>query len=482
MTIHPTSGTITTVLDVDDGVAFTMDRGTFNVTPGALKPIQADRQRRFGGSEQVGELQDNGTIEWTANARGASSDASLTNLETLFSIIRGGRTDLFFEWRPENATNSTYYEVRGAATITPQYQWVMLAGSKLFKHTVQVPVAPLARGDAYDIALSSTSIPAVFALGSAITGTAPALADITIQSVNFSDFKASWGFFAWTQRPGSPLSSTIVPFGLAEAESQTLTTFASVADASGRGGNVAQVTTSGAGTGSIRTNVDPGQLVADDFSEDVLLEVWARVKLASTVVAPRVVLSYFATGDGTHHHPDGYSLEWGSAGRPLTYIGPSSPHYQMHRLGTVPLPVDKIAPSRWALLLSASWAAGSSGVLGFDYFMFNPVRARALGPTAKRDTLGVYPRFAYGTASTLKHLTLGQDLSGFIAIGSDPYSRVAGLGGSPIELPPGNVDLLVKVGTVPDDPGPATDQDVISIGSVSGNVRVTPRFYLVKGA
>jgi hypothetical protein len=63
------------------------------------------------------------------------------------------------------------------------------------------------------------------------------------------------------------------------------------------------------------------------------------------------------------------------------------------------------------------------------------------------------------------------------------FGRDSGLGGSPIELPTGNVDMLLKLSSVvPDDPTSDTTSEQISHTGVTGSIVVWPRFWLSKGA
>jgi hypothetical protein len=131
--------------------------------------------------------------------------------------------------------------------------------------------------------------------------------------------------------------------------------------------------------------------------------------------------------------------------------------------------------------VAASWAAGSSGNCGLDYLWLGPARQRALSPTGKPND-SYYPDFIASTADTQKRIR-GGDLSGLVASAAGNFGRAPGLGGSPIELPVGNVDSFSSMSTVvPDDPTSDTTSEQISHLTVTGSVVVWPRYWLSRGA
>lgn len=476
------TGTVTTVLDVEDATIFFSERDSFVVNPGAPKPVQAERQRRFGGWRKVGETHDNGTVAWTAYVKGTTFDLAIANAESLFALLRDQRQDLFFEWRPDGATASTFYEVRGPATMTPQYRWVSFQSNKFWKTTVEIPVGPIARGLPTSITLGTPTLPAVVQLGTAVPGSAPAIGDVTLRTGTGSGSAPVWALIAWTSRPSAPLASSSVPFGVIEAESGTLTTFAGTGvDATFRGSAGITVTAAGAGTASALYALDPSTLNVDDFTlSDVDIEVWARVKLASTLVSPKLTLSLqpFA---GTNFGFEQFSAEWGSAGK-LLVVPSSGTQFRATRLGTLSMPVDKVTPLKWNMKVAASWAAGSTGQFAIDYLVLVPARSRALSPSSK-PLDATFPKFIASNADTQKRIR-GNDLSGAVASAAGNLGRDSGLGGSPIELPPGNVDVLVWLSsTVPDDPTVDAQTQQLSHALISGSaVNAIPRYFLAKGS
>jgi hypothetical protein len=476
------TGTVTTVLDVEDVTNYFSERDTFNVIPGAPKPIQAERARRFGGWRKVGETHDNGTIAWTSYVKGTTADLALVNAEALFALLRDPRSDLFFEWRPEAATASTFYEIRGPASMTPAYRWVTFQSNKFWKMTVEIPVAPLARGLPSTITLGTPTLPAQIVLGTAIPGSAPALADVQIRTGAGAGAPPVWAMFAWWKRLATPLGGTGYPVGIIEAESGTaLTGFADTGvDATYRGSHGLTVTAAGAGSAQAFYPIDPSVLDVDDFTlSDVDVEVWLRVKLASPLVSPKLAVGLVPVA-GSNYGPLNYSAEWGSAGRLLTLPSTGSA-FRLTKAGTLSMPIDKANPRAYYVQLIATWAAGSTGAFAIDYLILVPSRSRALSPTSK-PLDATFPSFIITNADTAK-IIRGADLSGRVGIGGSTLGRDRGLGGSLIELPPGNVDMLMWLSNVvPDDPTVDTQahQSAFTLTATS-QLTVTPRFYLAKG-
>lgn len=140
-----------TVLDIEDGLAYRSERDTFAVAPGEVAAQMADSPRRLGGSRRIADRFPNGHITWAAQVIGATADAALANAEALFSVLRAPRSDLYFEWRPEGAAYSTYFDLRGSAKLTPTYRWIVFAQNKMWKVLVEIEVGPLVLYDSMDV-------------------------------------------------------------------------------------------------------------------------------------------------------------------------------------------------------------------------------------------------------------------------------------------------------------------------------------------
>lgn len=471
-------GTVVVLRDFDTGSAIQSVRDSWVVTPGARKPVMAQSQRRYGGSRQTGETHDNGSIGWSAQVFGATPDVCMATVEAMLGDLEAmvaGVQDVYVLWRPEGATVSTYYEVRGPATWQPNYKWAQFTGAGSIVVDIRIPVAPLAELAAYNITIPSTTLPASIQLASAILGNGPARASIALTTSGGSS-PPIWALLGWCKRPAAPLASSVAPFGvLDDTSAASVTTWASTADSFAFGGSALKTTTAGAGTASAVFPIDPSVLASDAFSRgEVNVEVWARIEIASTVVSPKMFLSLqpFA---GTSFGAEQFSAEYGTAGKPIT-LPSSGTRFRFVRLGTLNLPINTAQPLKHNLVIAASWAVGSAGQFALDYLVVVPVRQRALSPSGKAND-ATFPKFIASTGATTK--TIRHDLSGAVASGAGNPGRDAGLGGSLIELPPGEVDLVVKLSSlVADDPTLDASTEQEEHTGVTGTVRVTPTVWL----
>jgi hypothetical protein len=120
----------------------------------------------------------------------------------------------------------------------------------------------------------------------------------------------------------------------------------------------------------------------------------------------------------------------------------------------------------------------TSGGGGIDYLLLAPANARALSPTAKPNVGTSYPRFLDATAEATRRIR--SDLSGTYQDASDNGAEqsASGLGGNLLELPPGNVDTVVKLSSlVPDDPTSDTTTEQLA-HSATVHFAITPRWRL----
>lgn len=470
------AGTASVVKDLADEATYFAVRDSFQVKAAERKTVMAQQQRRYAGARAVGESHGNAAIAWKALVKAATPDGVNTALEGMLGVLEAARGDYFFEWRPDGATGSVFYEIRGPARWQADYSQIQYSGAGSVLVDVEIPVGPLARGVPATQTISSTTFPLHKTDLTAIGGDAPALCDVTVRSSGGS--APIWALIGWWKRPGSPLSGSVPPVGIIEAESMSgLSTWAAIgSDANFRGSNGVRVNTSGAGTASGYVVVDPSTLAADDFTTGTIdIEVWGRVELASGVVSPNLTLSLERNAGSAYGSPQ-YSQEHGSAGK-LLVLPSSGTRFRLTRLGTLTMPVDPAGPVKWNVKVAGSWAGGSSGNFGLDYLVFVPVRQRACGKTGVANDSS-YPKFISSTSDTSK--TIRSDLSGLVIVAGGVWGGVdAGLGGSPIELPPGNVDMVIVLSSVvPDDPTVDTSSGAKEHTGVTGSLRVTPRYWL----
>jgi hypothetical protein len=301
-----------------------------------------------------------------------------------------------------------------------------------------------------------------------IPGDAPSLGEISVTCAD----AAAWALLAWHNEVNVGVTN---PFRIIEAETGTdLTGWTSSADANYSGGNGLKRTVAGAESlGAEFEYAIPTNQPPEDFRRDTIdVEVWARVELASTLVNPRITLSSFS---GLYDSGLSYAHEFGQAGRAL--VKPSSgTSRRFVKLGTLTIP---IAFGSFFFRVDASTAAGSTGQFGLDYLLVVPANDRALGPTGKALNT-YYPRFLAAAGATRR---IRADLSGLAMIAGATYPPVTpgpGLGGSLIELEPGDLALIVKLSTlVPDDPTADTTTETLS-HAATVSVAVTPRYRLAR--
>jgi hypothetical protein len=128
-------------------------RDTLAITPPERRSSQADIHRRYGGAHIVGETHGNGAVEAEWYINGGSADASLALMEEFLHHLE--KTDEphhhFVEWRPDGASRSVYWEVRGATPWQPMYRWVEFSTTKTLHLKAGFITAPLALGDRYTI-------------------------------------------------------------------------------------------------------------------------------------------------------------------------------------------------------------------------------------------------------------------------------------------------------------------------------------------
>jgi virginiamycin B lyase len=173
---------VVSLLNLNDGVHYMMEAGTFQPIPPEPTPVLAQDQRRWGGSREVGEVHANGGIEWTAAVTASTEQEAIERVEALLAQLAANPYRSFVLWQVPGASHPTLFEMRGTGTWTPKYNVASFEGAQLFLFTVHVPVAPLAQGlpvQVYEKA--GLTLPAVIAL-SAIPGDAPAKAEVSIET------------------------------------------------------------------------------------------------------------------------------------------------------------------------------------------------------------------------------------------------------------------------------------------------------------
>lgn len=322
------------------------------------------------------------------------------------------------------------------------------------------------------------TLPQKLSLYGAIPGDAPAKGDVTVSTASAD--AAPFALAAWSPRAGASSLGSKVPFGIIEAEGGILPSGWSVtADADYRGGSGLQQTAVGSAISPIfSAEIDPATLIPDDHrQEEIDIEVWARFEIASSLTGLTIRTSVYPSLFGDYSLSR-YAHEWGTSGKTPT-MPSSGTRFRFMRLGTLTVPVRRVGgPVGWYLEIAPT-TTGGTGVLGLDYVIVVPVNARALSPTNKALNTS-YPRFL--PAGVTSNKTVRSDLSGLIGIpgGSGNQTTANGLGGSPLELPVGNVDMLVKLSSlVPDDPTSDTTSETLA-HTATVTVSPIPRFQYLR--
>jgi hypothetical protein len=287
----------------------------------------------------------------------------------------------------------------------------------------------------------------------------------------------------WSQQEGRGAAPAI---GIIEAEQRDpITCSANVAtataDANARLG-VALEWPVNAGAGSsfmfAEWLVDAAVATPDDYANgELAVEVWARMLMPTAGNAPLINVTLRLLDAGGSLSGVRYADEFGSVGR--TIPAGALATWGLYRLGTLRFVSDRKQPTRWRLGVTVD-ATGTAGTLGLDYLMLFPASSRALLPTGKPSTN--YPAFLPTTTEYTKRVAA--DLTGRVGAPSDRYLAPShGLGGSLLELPPGDTDIMVRLSNhIPDgalannNPG----QDGGAPGLQTVHLALTPRWYLAR--
>jgi hypothetical protein len=233
-------------------------------------------------------------------------------------------------------------------------------------------------------------------------------------------------------------------------------------------------------------SLDPSLLPTDAYAEgDRAIEVWCltRTDSSTKLVLPTIVASLApASGPG----PTRYTDENGSAGVivPTLAVAASTPGYRWTRLGTVHMPLN--SAREMYLTLTGSLAASSTGTgtWGIARVVLCPVRQRATLPTTKIND-STYPAWTNSTTETVKAVDSDLTTTAYQPSVSVVPVGDRSMGGTLIEIPPGNIDMLTLLAAlVPDDPYASTAIEYLTTGSPSATTvpqaavhfGITPRF------
>lgn len=199
--------------------------------------------------------------------------------------------------------------------------------------------------------------------------------------------------------------------------------------------------------------LDATLLGADDYSDgEAAIEVWAKIRADSNVTAPKI-LAWVNPGRRISTSPQSggfrYSAEFGSTYQDVINTGSN---FGTQRLGTFMLDAQQIGQGS-TLVVSMSWTGGTNDVW-LEHVILTPARSRCLSPTGKDSSEVDYPAWIYANDSQTEK-RVESDLSASVGSGDGRLARDHGLGGSLIEIPPGEfvVCPILEEGDPDDDEG-----------------------------
>ncbi len=212
--------------------------------------------------------------------------------------------------------------------------------------------------------------------------------------------------------------------------------------------------------------VSPHLLVPNDYSDSIEVEIWGRVRLSSLFDGGILAGIWDASIDGPEQATP--------VQRPTT-----NPSWELVRFGSKSLRIDPDAGGSSLIRLFVEIGAGTNGVVsGIDsIFMVNP-RERIALPTGVRslETGGWW--LGRSDASEESWRIITADLASSTWTRGARGAGSASPSGPPIELPPGQLSLLMAASKkVPNDPDPSysgVTSDVPYAGAV--HLAVTPRY------
>lgn len=180
------------VLDLNDANRrYWPTKDSFNITPAEKSSFSTRGRSRRAGSRKVWETLGNARVGVELAVVGTDASDALLRTSALLSLAEETNPGLAYEWRPDGAPRSTYYEIAGPASWTPTYSWGPFAGANALRVAVQWECAPLALAPTMDYA-EAFDDPAVISRYLGIgTGTAITSANGTISGDRLSPAGAS---------------------------------------------------------------------------------------------------------------------------------------------------------------------------------------------------------------------------------------------------------------------------------------------------
>lgn len=332
----------------------------------------------------------------------------------------------------------------------------------------------------------SRSQPAQVTLSGVVPGDVPALARVEITTKQ----ALAWAAVAWQATPAATtLSSSPLPraaFTVFNGNDDVSANRVGWSTVDATNNTIYTTTAAAASSYSCRYSLDPSLLPTDAYADgDRAVEAWALILTDSSnkVVAPTLTASLVpASGPG----PTRYTDEGGSAGMsaPTLASTATTAGYRWTRLGTLHIPLNGAREMHLVIAGQVTASSTGTGTFGIARVVLAPVRQRASLPTGKTAD-STYPVWTASTVETVK--TIESDLTTSVAQPSVSTVAVGdrSVGGSLLELPQGNIDMLTMLSAiVPDDSASSTATEYLTAGSPTAttvpqaamHIGVTPRF------
>ena len=146
VTLMP-GGQAIVVLDLEDaGGGIVCERDTWKITPPVSRPRSVSSERPYQGATTVGLAHDNGAVgaTWRVKSPNGSADEAIGRWSSFISACNSAAVGRHIEWRPDGASSSRFYGVRGPATWNLTYSWVQFSQLQSISVEAQWPVGPLA--------------------------------------------------------------------------------------------------------------------------------------------------------------------------------------------------------------------------------------------------------------------------------------------------------------------------------------------------
>lgn len=140
------------IADLNDGTIYAMVRDALTFGAPERQQQWSSSPVRFGGQSLARETHNNAVLstEWYITGGGVP-DTALANAQALVLHLDSLRQDRYIEWRPEGATKSTYFSIRGPASWDLKYRWIVWQGIKTLNISGGWQIAPLGEGERHEV-------------------------------------------------------------------------------------------------------------------------------------------------------------------------------------------------------------------------------------------------------------------------------------------------------------------------------------------